>query len=244
MEIQHARQGQPLYSFHDDFAKLAAHADFSGHLPPGNQEGLIQSLGMNGCYDPSQEPTHDQLQLLTGIVTQLKQNYYQIPNFYWTVVYTASNTRCLNSSSWPPLRIVFFYRTMGNALRWDRDAIAAVIAHEVGHLVDKYCGTIGQNIIATAGSTMLQQVCEKHADNIGIQYVVGAGFNPNGFVSTFQTLQRYAPTATSTRYSANHPINADRITNVGLALRELCKENIPQARQWANPDAPGPQVPQ
>jgi len=236
--IYNATQGRQVHDFHDQSATVASHADPTGYFLMSGQGNFLNGGGMQGCYDPSQEPAPDQLRLLAEIVSQLKQNYYWIPNFFWTVIYTAPSANCLNSSSRPDLRTVFFYTSIGNALRWDRDAIAAIMAHEVGHLTDQYCGVLGQNIVATAGQTVLQQVCEKHADNIGIQYVVGAGFNPNGFVNTFQTLQQFAPTSVSMRYSANHPINTDRVRNVRLALEELCSRSIPGACQYVDAATP------
>jgi hypothetical protein len=232
MAIARATQHQQVYALQRK--RLTWPWDSTGHFvtPDDWQQRNLPNMGMKNCYDPSQRPTRDQLNLLSGIVTQLKQNYYAMPDFYWTVFYTAPRPECLNSNSIATYGEVNFFTTVGKALRWNRDAIAAVMAHEVGHLTDKYCATLGQNITATAGSTALQQVCEKHADNIGIQYVVGAGFNPNGFLNTFQTFQRYVPTNIGMRYSANHPINADRIANVGLALEELCKENIPRACEY------------
>lgn len=240
MTIYHATQGQQVHSFRDLSQNVAAMADSSGYAPmesAADQQKFLAGDGMSGCYDPSQKPTPEQLELLKGIVTQLRHNYYYVPKFYWTVLFVAPKPQCLNSFSIPQLHTVFFFTSMGNVLNWNRDAIASVIAHELGHITDKYCETLGANITAQAGSTALQQVCEKHADNIGIQYVVGAGFNPDGFVDTFETLQRYIPTNVSTRYTSSHPINADRITNVGLALQKLCREGIPEACEDATAPA-------
>jgi hypothetical protein len=230
--IGRAAEHQRVYTFQPQTLPVR-------HDPTGffvGSPAFQESAGGKSCYDATQRITMDQFNLLKGIITQLKQNYYSIPDFYWTVLLVRPVVGCVNSNSIPTYGEVNFFTSMGRALSWDRDAIACVIAHEIGHLTDKYCGTLGQNITATAGSTALQQVCEKHADNIGIQYVIGAGFNPNGFIKMFQRMQQLLPKATdnvSTRYSSNHPIDRDRITNVGLAVDELCKENIPGACQYA-----------
>jgi len=245
----HAINGEEVHTFEDKSGQVAKIADTTGYVSNTEAEGEknVDAFLPKGCYDATQKPTPSQLQLIAEIVAVLKANYYKMPDFFWTVLYTAQKPECLNSSSIPQYRTVFIYTSLANALHWDRDALAAVIAHEVGHLQDKYCGEIGQNIVANAGQTPLQQVCEKHADNIGIQYVVGAqnvvsptgtllhGVNPNGFTITFQTLQGISPTGAGMRYSSNHPINADRITNVKLALEELCRKNIPNACQYAVP---------
>lgn len=232
----HAAQGQEVHTFEDKSGQVAKVADATGYVSntDAEEEKNVDAFLPKGCYDVTQKPTPSQLQLIAEIIAVLKVNYYKIPDFFWTVLYTAQKPECLNSSSIAQYRTVFIYTSLANALHWNRDALAAVIGHEVGHLEDKYCMTFGQNIIANAGQTALQQICEKHADNIGIQYVVGTNdFKPIGFVITFLTLQRISPTGTGMRYSANHPINADRITNVGLALEELCRKNIPNACQYA-----------
>jgi hypothetical protein len=230
MGIANAVRGKTSYQFQDRSASIAKDADATGYVVFAPQ---MQQKFAGNCYDASQHPPADQIELLRGIVSQLRRNYYAIPVFYWTVIDVAPNANCLNSSAIAELRTVLFYSVMGKALHWDRDAIASVMAHEVGHIADKYCMSLGQNITPGAYQTPLGQICEKHADNIGIQYALGAGFKPSAFVTTFQVLQRYAPTKTALRYAANHPINQDRITNVGLALETLCKKNIPRACEYA-----------
>jgi hypothetical protein len=231
MSIANAARGKTTYQFQDKSAPIANAADATGYVALSPQ---VQQKLAGDCYDAGQHPAADQMALLRGIVAQLKRNYYAIPTFYWTVIDEASRANCLNSSANAEFRIVFFYSVMGKALSWDRDAIASVMAHEMGHIVDKYCIELGQNISPGAYQTPLGQICEKHADNIGIQYVLGAGFNPLAFVITFQTLQKYMPTQKAERYSANHPINQDRITNVGLALKTLCDGNIPEACKYTD----------
>lgn len=218
--------------------KLDRDSDQFGYIATKYQERFIEhTLGMEGCYDATQRPKKEQMKILDGVVAQLKQNYYRMPNFYWTVLYMAPEKECLNSSSLPQLRTIFPYTSLMNALHWNRDQIAAAIAHEAGHLEDHSRLSIEAIGVRATGLGMLEQGCEKHADNIGIQYAVGGGFTPIAFANMFATLENAIPEKNIARITSTHPINRDRIDNVNHALEALCKDGTARACSSVRPAA-------
>ena len=212
-------------------------ADEYGYVPVRYQKRFIErTLGLTGCYDVTQRPTREQMKLLDDVTTQLKQGLYSVPNFYWTVLYVAQEPRCINSFSLPPWRTIFLYSSLMNTLHWNRDEIAAVLGHEAGHLQDRWCGVVGDPLVVVSLTTLrgMEQVCEKHADNIGIQYVLGGGFDPTRFAYAFAAMENVIPEGESKRKRlfSSHPINRDRIANVSSALDALCKSGVARACQF------------
>lgn len=212
-------------------------ADDYGYVPTRYQKRFIEhTLGMSGCYDKSQKPTKQQMKVLEDVSAQLRNSYYKVPNFYWSILYLKQEPGCINSVSVPSLRTIFIFTSLMNLLHWNRDEIAAVVGHEAGHLQDRYCIVLGQPLVALSLTAFrgALQVCEKHADNIGLQYVVGAGFDPARFAYTFAAFENVDPQDKSTRQRlfSTHPINRDRIVNVSHGLEALCNEGVARACQF------------
>lgn len=212
-------------------------ADEYGYVPTRYQKRFIEhTLGMSGCYDKSQKPTKQQMKTLDDVTAQLRNSYYKVPNFYWSILYLKQGPGCINSVSVPSLRTIFIFTSLMNLLHWNRDEIAAVVGHEAGHLQDRYCLVLGQPLVALSFTALRGslQVCEKHADNIGLQYVVGAGFDPARFAYTFAAFENVDPQDKSTRQRlfSTHPINRDRIVNVSHDLEALCNKGVARACQF------------
>ena len=148
----------------------------------------------------------------------------------------AQEPRCINSFSLPPWRTIFLYSSLLNTPHWNRDEIAAVLGHEAGHLQDRWCGMVGDPLVVVSLTTLrgMEQVCEKHADNIGIQYVLGGGFDPTRFAYAFAALENVIPEGDSKRKHlfSSHPINRDRMANVSNALETLCKSGVARACEF------------
>lgn len=120
----------------------------------------------------------------------------------------------------------------------DRDALAAVIAHEIAHTSARHAvrsaekqlkyslalelllkgesarelGSIAANL-ALLGYGRRE---EYEADRLGVRYMARAGYDPNGMLRFFRKLQRNEgrePKGLST-YFRTHPSTSDRIVRV------------------------------
>ncbi|MEO8033678.1 MAG: M48 family metalloprotease [Acidobacteriota bacterium] len=121
------------------------------------------------------------------------------------------------------------------------DMLAGVMAHEISHVVARHVikqieqqqqisliGSIllGQN--PGALQTLLAQVLaggvmarfsradEKQADDLGLQYVTAAGYDPHGMLDMFQkllSLEQGQPDAVS-KFFIDHPLTQDRIRDI------------------------------
>jgi predicted Zn-dependent protease len=126
--------------------------------------------------------------------------------------------------------------------------LASVLAHEISHVVARHSikqmekaqginvlGSIllGQNpsgvsvLLANilAGGTMARfsRADEEQADELGLQYMTAAGYNPNGMVAMFQkllALEKGRPNAVD-RFFLDHPLTQDRINNVQNRINKM-----------------------
>src|SRR5262249_20314038 len=131
----------------------------------------------------------------------------------------------------------------------DQDALAGVIAHEIGHTCGKHAvkqmekGAIGDELIRIIGgrnsvSKGLAGVAtnmvmlgysrddENDADKRAVRYLVRAGYDPNGLVRFFEVLNEKEGSGGGgvSSYFRTHPPTADRIKRV--------KQNI--AKEFAD----------
>jgi predicted Zn-dependent protease len=130
----------------------------------------------------------------------------------------------------------------------DRDAMAALIGHEVSHLALRHgeerkqqaqaaavIGTIAGvllqvariplgNTIADVGTravvTAYSRDQERDADRSGIQYAYDAGFDPDGAVRLFALLAQ-ANSASPIPFLSTHPVSDERIANLAAIAKEL-----------------------
>lgn len=214
-------------------ADLDRDADETGYVTTRSQRRFIEhTMGYAGCYDAKERPTNAHMKLLRNVVSLLKgQNYYRVPSFYWTVLYMTPRPACMNSESLTDLKMVFVFTSLMDALHWNRDEIAGVIAHEAGHLQDRSCERTIDEAISLSKPASMRQVCEDHADNIGLQYMLAAGFDPTRFAYSFAAFENIDPEGESRRLrrSSDHPTNRNRITNVVQDLDALCNQGMERA---------------
>jgi predicted Zn-dependent protease len=136
----------------------------------------------------------------------------------------------------------FIYVNRGVIERADRmDELASVMGHEIGHVVLRHsvkqmeqmqganlgvtvacvltsiCNSgIAQTGINVAGAAVFARFSrqdEAEADQVGIEYLVRAGINPNGMVTMFEKLlaeRQSRPSALETWFT-DHPLEEDRI---------------------------------
>lgn len=212
----------------------AASAQKGGVIVRLPNEPTVQRL-------PSQEPTNvppllgnetpalppgvtaDEYSYVRGIVLRLERNRYRLPAFHWAIVPASQ----LNSSADPQRRIMYVYTSMVQFLRDDPGEMAFVIAHELGHIEDApYQLAEIQVEKSSLLPQLVQQKLETRADDIGFQYLVGAGFNPYDAAALFGRLQMFQGDTGLIgffqQFLSNHPINGARVSNLRRLFQQFC----------------------
>lgn len=126
--------------------------------------------------------------------------------------------------------------------------LTSVLAHEISHGVARH-GTeqlskaYGFNIVASlalgSNPPLYQQLvtqivgagtfakfgrdAEREADELGVMYMYGAGYDPHGMVTMFQELisQRQREPNSVEQFFASHPLTEERIRNVRAQIESL-----------------------
>jgi len=128
------------------------------------------------------------------------------------------------------------------------DMLAGVLAHETAHVVARHVikqveqqqaiGTIGSillgnnpgavqsilaNIIAGGAMARFSRADEKEADDLGLQYMASAGYDPHGMLDMFQkllSLEQGRPGAVD-KFFADHPLTQDRINDIRNRINQM-----------------------
>lgn len=136
---------------------------------------------------------------------------------------------------------VYFFTGLFDKLRSD-DAIAAVLAHEIGHcaarhIAKRFQAALGANIlsaialsqvspeaqaIASDSSSIAMNLIfsafsrkdEYQADSLGIKYLFLAGYDPNGMIKSFEILKKEEKADFVPPWFRTHPYIDDRIKRV------------------------------
>ena len=157
------------------------------------------------------------------------------PNIPWTFRVLDSNE--LNAFSVPGY--VYMTTETIRQSRGDRDMIAGVFAHEIGHTTGKHSvkqmekGALGSLLVGVLGGrnrtiSGLASVAanlvmlgysrddENDADKRAVRYMVRAGYNPNGLVRFFEMLQSKGDRGGGgvASYFRTHPPTGDRVKRV------------------------------
>ena len=132
------------------------------------------------------------------------------------------------------------------------DELAAVLAHEESHIVARHVikqaeqqetiGVIGSILLGQNPGVLQQLVAqivaggamarfsrgdEKEADDLGLKYMTAAGYNPQGMVDMFRTLQaqeKSQPDRVS-RFFLDHPLTQDRINDVSSRIGSMASSS-------------------
>jgi len=127
--------------------------------------------------------------------------------------------------------------------------MAAVMAHEISHVVARH-GV--KRLQAALGATLAYQLvvggdnssaalkaavnvgmglafagysrdAEREADNFGIQYMIKAGYDPNGAISMFNKLAALGSASDNVfeRLSSSHPETSERIDNARKEISQV-----------------------
>lgn len=133
------------------------------------------------------------------------------------------------------------------------DELASVLAHEISHVVARHVikqveqqqeisaiGSIllGQNpgalqqlvaqIVAGGVMARFSRADEKQADDMGLQFMAQAGYNPQGMLDMFQkllSLEKSRPDAVA-RFFQDHPGTQDRINDISNRLKSMPNTGI------------------
>jgi len=137
-----------------------------------------------------------------------------------------------------PGGFVYVYTGLFDKLKTD-DAIAGVVAHELGHcaarhIAKKFQASLGYTIVSTIILTQINDEAraiaaqssdaamnivfaafsrgdEYQADSLGIKYLFLAGYNLNGMIEAFELLQKEAKGDYVPPWLRTHPYIEDRI---------------------------------
>jgi predicted Zn-dependent protease len=149
----------------------------------------------------------------------------------------------------------FIYIYKGLMKQMDNEAqLAAVLAHEVGHVVarhsakriqavygysiamevalgDKMSATARQLVDAATGLILIGygRENEYEADNYGILYAKNAGYNPKGMIQIFQKFKQMEgkPPSTFEKLLMSHPPAGDRIGNGNKQIKTVGGTSLP-----------------
>jgi predicted Zn-dependent protease len=153
----------------------------------------------------------------------------------------------VNAFSLPGGHIYINSGLIGTADR--ANELAAVVAHEISHVVARHAtkqmsqaqginvlGSIllGQNasqlsqvvaqIVAGGAMARFSRADEKEADDLGLEFMARAGYNPNGMLTFFQKLlamENGSGSSSVSRFFADHPGTTDRIKDVSGRLAKM-----------------------
>jgi len=149
----------------------------------------------------------------------------------------------------------FIYIYSGLMQQFDNEAqLAAVLAHEVGHVVARHSMkqlqaiygytivmevALGDNMskaarqVADAATGIVLQgygrANEYEADNYGVLYTKKAGYNPKGMIQVFEKFKKMEgkPPNVFEKLLASHPPAQDRIDNANDQIKKLGGTNLP-----------------
>jgi Zn-dependent protease with chaperone function len=140
-----------------------------------------------------------------------------------------------------PGGFIFVMRPLLEFCYWDRDEIAFVIGHEMGHITCRHAierlmaGSMIQTglrrvpavaVLAHVATSLLQQGYsqdqELEADNLGIRLMHGAGFDPAASVRVLTRLGTLPPEAwLGSSYFSSHPPVSVRIERLQRWLSQI-----------------------
>ena len=156
---------------------------------------------------------------LTSSPTQFK-----LPAFY---VYITTKPE-MNAFAEASTHKIFLNAALVRVLYNDRGELAFVIAHEIGHLQDDGCKERTEKL-GYRGVSM-SRICESAADQIGMQYLLGAGYSPFDAAGVMGKLLMAYPAQNSVlaiifgRMAADHPVDIDRIKHLTEYAQQACQQ--------------------
>ena len=154
--------------------------------------------------------------------------------------------RSINAFSLPGGHV---YINTGLIAQADRaNMLAGVMAHENAHVIARHsikpmekaqginvigaillgnnpsgAQTILANVLAGGAMARFSRADEKQADDLGLEYMTAAGYNPNGMLDMFRKLlsmEQGKPNAID-RFFVDHPLTQDRINDIQARIAKM-----------------------
>lgn len=137
--------------------------------------------------------------------------------------------------------------------------LAGVMAHEISHVLARHStemisrqyglsiiagAVLGQNpgqlaqiaaqLVAGGALARFSREAEREADNIGIQAMAAAGYNPNGMASMFEELleHRQGQPSRVEQFFSTHPLTEDRIRDARNRAQQIGNRGITDEPQF------------
>lgn len=165
-------------------------------------------------------------QLLNRVVSRLEgQNQFNFPK----VPEVLTDENIINAYAIRERRLIVIPIGMVRFLRESEGELAFVVAHEMGHIVDRACYNPPKARLGIDTGVGTQRICEARADEIGIQFLIGAGYNPFDAAAFFGRMMMYQGDVGLQRflskwvYPSTHPVNSDRIADMRRTLGRYCQ---------------------
>lgn len=199
--------------------------------------GLINQAKIQGKIDTSSQTAKRVNKIFKQLVPHTNVFRTDSNQFEWEINVIKSNE--LNAFAMPGGKMVV-YNGIVERLKLSNDEIAAIVGHEMAHVLREHSREkVSQQIIKSsgislvaaalglgdAGDSLLQQAgdlafslpfsrtMESEADTIGLELMALAGYNPNAAVSLWQKMEKAAGNSNSSLFST-HPSGPERITNL------------------------------
>lgn len=159
--------------------------------------------------------------IVERVIARLQKNRFRLPPFRVMI----SNQEEINAYAQTDHRLVILPVAMVHFLHGSEGELAFAIAHELGHLADQECASL-----LRSGATLSQvRSCEGRADEIGLQYLAGAGYNPYDAAAFFGRMMMFTGETSLLgsffkRFTSDHPIDLDRISGLRKTLVRYCQQ--------------------
>jgi predicted Zn-dependent protease len=171
---------------------------------------------------------NDLARLVHDIAARLKSppdfEQYEMPDF--TVEINSKNE--INASAYATEHKISVNKGLAQAFYNAPGELAFVIAHEVGHIQDAGCQARGLKLRLSGAA--LQRMCEAAADEIGLQYLMAAGYNWWDSAGAMGRLMMADGNQNSVlgiivgRFTSDHPVSVDRIHKLAEAAQRTCNQ--------------------
>jgi Zn-dependent protease with chaperone function len=201
---------------------FAPNRDYASYASTFTQ--IIESISFE---EESRTTSNDQSaheNVVQRIVARLRTGKYTLPQFQVVI----TNGSEINAYADKQKQLVVLPIAIVHFLEKDEGELAFVVAHELGHLQDRNCEAIAGQVRITAEGR--SRLCEERADELGFQYLTGAGYNPFDAAAEFgRMMMFYGGTGVLDsifgRFMSDHPINQDRIGNLRKLLTQQCQNS-------------------
>ena len=170
------------------------------------------------------EEHNEHADVVRRVVAALEKNQFRLPSFRVVI----SSQQEINAYAYVDYNLVVIPEAMVHFLHENEGELAFLIGHELGHLADKECLAL-RNSRGGRLTRSQSRECEARADRVGLQYLVGAGYNPFD-AAAFQGRMIMFSGKTSilgnlwSRIRSTHPIDLDRIQTFRDTLFRYCEQ--------------------